>query len=192
MKICMETSWCRVTTSYNREVKFSTSKCKVERNDPNIMYSVTDSEFTITTKEWDLRKHQNTMLDIWADPEWLFVYRNNQKVRHLTDPEYLLLAKSIKNIITDFFYPMDECLSELEKKKNVGKNRCLLGLLSTSISASRILQKRLFCSFEDSIHCWQHQDFHAPSRPQDQDGSRGKYCQVISCDTSPWDYDMTL
>lgn len=51
MKICMETSWCRVTTSYNGEVKFSTSKCKVERNDPNIMYSVTDSEFTITTKE---------------------------------------------------------------------------------------------------------------------------------------------
>lgn len=81
------------------------------------MYSVTDSEFTITTKEWDLREHQNTMLDIWADPEWLLVYRNNQKVRHLTGPEYLLLAKSIKTIITDFFYPMDECLSELEKKK---------------------------------------------------------------------------
>lgn len=144
MKICMGTSRCRVTTSYKGKVKFSTSKYKVERNDPDIMYSVTDSEFTITTKEWDLRKHQNTMLDIWADPEWLFVYRNNQKVRHLTDPEYLLLAKSIKNIITDFFYPMDECLSELEKKKNVGKNRCLLSLLSTSISASRILQKRQF------------------------------------------------
>lgn len=143
------------------------------------MYSVTDSEFTITTKEWDLREHQNTMLDIWADPEWLLVYRNNQKVRHLTGPEYLLPAKSIKNIVTYFFYSMDGCLSELEKK-NVGKNRCLLGLLSTSISASRILQKRLFCSFEDSIHCWQHQDFHAPSRPQDQDGSIGKHCQAVT------------
>lgn len=80
------------------------------------MYSVIGSELTITTKEWGLRKHQKTMLDIWADPERLLLYKNNQKVRHLTGPEYLLLAKSIKNIITDFFYPMDECLSELEKK----------------------------------------------------------------------------
>lgn len=121
MKICMGTSGYGVTASYNGEVKFSTGKCKVERNDPDIMYSVMVSELTTTTKEWGLRKQQKTMLDIWADPEQLLLYRNNQKVRHLTGPEYLLLAKSIKTIVTCFFffflYPVDECLSELEKKK---------------------------------------------------------------------------
>lgn len=37
-------------------VKFSTDKCKVERNDHDIVYSVMDSELTITTQKWGLKK----------------------------------------------------------------------------------------------------------------------------------------
>lgn len=39
-------------------MKFSTDKCKEERNDPDIMYSVVDSELTITIQKRGLRKCQ--------------------------------------------------------------------------------------------------------------------------------------
>lgn len=36
-------------------MKLSIDKCKVNRNDPDIMYYVMDSELTITPQKWGLR-----------------------------------------------------------------------------------------------------------------------------------------
>lgn len=55
-------------------MKFSTDKCKVERNDHDIMYSVMDSELTITTQKWGLKKMSTEFWDAIKEGKLILRY----------------------------------------------------------------------------------------------------------------------